>query len=89
MTVFNHAGALSEYAELLCPGKTPIRTTLLFHAEITPSRSGRGGAPQSPIAIDAALRYSANSYNKRILSFPNNCSIQRFIRHCAYLRGGR
>ena len=56
---------------------------------ITPSRYGRGGAPQSTIAIDTALRYSANSYNKRILSFPNNCSIQRFTRHCAYLRGGR
>ena len=45
VTVFNHVGRLSEYAELLCPGKTPIRTTLLFHAEITPSHSGRGGAP--------------------------------------------
>ena len=44
-------------------------TTLLFHAEITPT--GTNG-PQSPIAIDAALRYTANSYNENILSFVNN-----------------
>eukprot|EP00581_Thalassiosira_minuscula_P007283 CAMPEP_0183709900 /NCGR_PEP_ID=MMETSP0737-20130205/5844_1 /TAXON_ID=385413 /ORGANISM="Thalassiosira miniscula, Strain CCMP1093" /LENGTH=914 /DNA_ID=CAMNT_0025938117 /DNA_START=105 /DNA_END=2849 /DNA_ORIENTATION=+ len=49
---------------------SPDGTTLLFHAEITPSSSSN--APQSPIAIDAALRYSANAYNEQILSFVNN-----------------
>jgi len=44
-------------------------TTLLFHAEITPSSPD---APQTPIAIDAALRYSANTYSEQILSFVNN-----------------
>jgi len=44
-------------------------TTLLFHAEIIPSSPD---APQTPIAIDAALRYSANSYSEQILSFVNN-----------------
>ena len=48
---------------------SPDGTTLLFHAEVTPSSSG---APQAPIAIDAALRYSANTYNEQILSFVNN-----------------
>jgi len=46
-------------------------TTLLFHAEITPSSSS-SNTPQSPIAIDAALRYSSNNYNEQILSFVNN-----------------
>ena len=46
-------------------------TTLLFHAEVTPSSSS-DNTPQSPIAIDAALRYSDNSYNEQILSFVNN-----------------
>ena len=45
-------------------------TTLLFHAEITPASST--STPQAPIAIDAALRFSANSYNEQILSFVNN-----------------
>ena len=44
-------------------------TTLLFHAEIIPSSPD---APQTPIAIDAALRYSANTYSEQILSFVNN-----------------
>eukprot|EP00578_Thalassiosira_sp_NH16_P010873 CAMPEP_0181122180 /NCGR_PEP_ID=MMETSP1071-20121207/25164_1 /TAXON_ID=35127 /ORGANISM="Thalassiosira sp., Strain NH16" /LENGTH=906 /DNA_ID=CAMNT_0023207109 /DNA_START=34 /DNA_END=2754 /DNA_ORIENTATION=+ len=48
---------------------SPDGTTLLFHAEITPSSDN---APQAPIAIDAALRYSANSYTENILSFVNN-----------------
>ena len=82
VTFFNHAVRLLEYVELLFPGNTPIRITLLFYAEITPSRCGRGGVQQSPISIDAAIPHSANSYNKQILSFPNNCSIQRFVRHC-------
>ena len=103
VTIFHHAGGLSEYADLLCREKAPLfgegapgakrtkkaakkadaagveevglslspdGTTLLFHAEITPSASSNG--PQTPIAIDAALRYSANSYNEQILSFVNN-----------------
>jgi len=106
VTIFHHAGGLSEYVNLLCRGKTPLfvtkakskakrvavvakkktdegtnkrpvglslssdGTTLLFHAEITPSSSSN--APQTPIAIDAALRYSANTYNEQILSFVNN-----------------
>ncbi|KAL7542974.1 hypothetical protein ACHAXR_012276 [Thalassiosira sp. AJA248-18] len=112
VTIFHHAGGLSEYADLLCRGKTPLfgegspggakakratkkkkqqadeddstseggrhvglslspdGTTLLFHAEITPSSSNT--APQTPIAIDAAFRFSANTYNEQILSFVNN-----------------
>lgn len=103
VTIFHHAGGLSEYVNLLCRGKTALfvtkakskakrvakkncegdgnkrpvglslssdGTTLLFHAEITPSSSSN--APQTPIAIDAALRYSANTYNEQILSFVNN-----------------
>jgi DNA gyrase/topoisomerase IV subunit B len=50
---------------------SPDGTTLLFHAEIKPS-STSGSTPQTPIAIDAALRYTANSYNEQILSFVNN-----------------
>ncbi|KAL3801435.1 hypothetical protein ACHAW5_000454 [Stephanodiscus triporus] len=46
-------------------------TTLLFHAEITPTSSS-SNTPQAPIAIDAALRYTANNYNEQILSFVNN-----------------
>ena len=46
-------------------------TTLLFHAEITPT-SSYSDLPQAPIAIDVALRYTANSYNEQILSFVNN-----------------
>lgn len=49
---------------------SPDGTTLLFHAEIKPTSSS--GTPQTPIAIDAALRYTANSYNEQILSFVNN-----------------
>ncbi len=48
---------------------SPDGTTLLFHAEIVPSSPD---APQTPIAIDAALRYSANTYSEQILSFVNN-----------------
>lgn len=44
-------------------------STLLFHAEVTPSSPD---APQTPIAIDAALRWSDNTYNEQILSFVNN-----------------
>ncbi len=44
-------------------------STLLFHAEVTPSSPD---APQTPITIDAALRYSENTYNEQILSFVNN-----------------
>jgi DNA gyrase subunit B len=103
VTIFHHAGGLSEYADFLCRGKTPMfgdgssttkskaggtiskvndssprevglslsadGTTLLFHAEITPTGTN---VPQTPIAIDAALRYTANSYNENILSFVNN-----------------
>jgi len=107
MTIFHHAGGLSEYVDLLCRGKTPLfgegapgktkakpkkkkkqdsededrtvglslspdGTTLLFHAEITPSSASNNGIPQAPIAIDAALRFNANSYNEQILSFVNN-----------------
>jgi DNA gyrase subunit B len=101
VTIFHHAGGLSEYVDFLCRGKTPMfgegstalkskgtpkadigpptvglslssdRTTLLFHAEITPT-STSSNIPQAPIAIDAALRYTANSYNEQILSFVNN-----------------
>jgi len=49
---------------------SPDGTTLLFHAEIRPKSSGN--TPESPIAIDMALRYSSNSYNENILSFVNN-----------------
>lgn len=100
VTIFHHAGGLSEYVDLLCKGKTPLfgegsvgntikrkvtkvkenvaapglslsadGTTLLFQAEVTPSSSD---APQAPITIDAALRYSANTYNEQIMSFVNN-----------------
>ena len=72
VTIFHHAGGLLKYANLLCRGKTPVSTTLLFHADITYSPSGRGGAPQSPIGIDAPLRYSANIYNEQIISCINN-----------------
>ncbi|EED93800.1 DNA topoisomerase [Thalassiosira pseudonana CCMP1335] len=45
--------------------------TLLFHGTITPSSSSPG-IQQLPITIDAALRYSANTYSENILSFVNN-----------------
>jgi DNA gyrase subunit B len=52
---------------------SPDGTTLLFHAQITPASSpSANGSSQSPIAIDAALRFTANSYNEQILSFVNN-----------------
>ena len=111
VTIFHHAGGLSEYVDLLCRGKTPLfgqgvvtkakskakrvakkeeakndsnasggrpvglslssdGNTLLFHAEITPTSTTN--IPQAPIAIDAALRYSSNTYNENILSFVNN-----------------
>ena len=103
VTIFHHAGGLSEYADLLCRGKAPLfgngsstkkakgktatrkssqgdgqsvglslskdGSTLLFRAEITPKGTN---VPKTPIAIDAALRYSANTYNEQILSFVNN-----------------
>ena len=74
VAVLHHAGGPLELSDLLCCGKTPFGTTLLFHTEITYYPSGRGGAPQSPIGIDAPLRYSDNIYNERILSFVNNMS---------------
>jgi DNA gyrase subunit B len=101
VTIFHHAGGLSEYVERLCREKTPLfggtggktktkrkaksatddddskdgltlsddGSTILYQGTITPSNSD---APQTPITIDIALRYSANSYNEQILSFVNN-----------------
>ncbi|KAL7435134.1 hypothetical protein ACHAXM_004468 [Skeletonema potamos] len=58
-----------EDKEALGLSLSPDGSTLLFHAEVTPSSPD---APQTPITIDAALRYSENTYNEQILSFVNN-----------------
>jgi len=50
---------------------SPDGTTLLFHAEFTPA-AANGEPPPAPVAIDAALRFSADTYNEQILSFVNN-----------------
>ena len=44
-------------------------STLLYHGTITPSSTN---VNPTPITIDIALRYSANTYNEQILSFVNN-----------------
>ena len=45
-------------------------STILYHGTTTPASNNN--LVQTPITIDIALRYSANTYNEQILSFVNN-----------------
>mmetsp|Transcript_6939 Transcript_6939/g.13963 ORF Transcript_6939/g.13963 Transcript_6939/m.13963 type:complete len:1012 (-) Transcript_6939:98-3133(-) len=47
-------------------------TTLLFHAEFTPTAPPNPSENITPISIQIAIRYSSNSYTEQILSFVNN-----------------
>jgi DNA gyrase subunit B len=58
---FSHAGGIAEYVGKLCEKKTPLHDP----AVVDSSRTLRG------VAVDVALRWSANAYSDSILSFAN------------------
>jgi DNA gyrase subunit B len=81
---FVHAGGISEYADLLVEGKTPLHTVLgpsikdLIIKTIRTDRMNRGSAGGftargiiDNIEVECALRWSCDQYTDTLVSFAN------------------